>query len=178
MSAKTVTSASLTWRLLLWSQTPSSIESGCTQSSLSLETPCLIFNGFDVQNNLGHHLIFLFDEISMEILASVDHNWFDRLDDCLKMPPKKYQRLTQFLEKNNISEERALRFMEYYLLLDKDLGRQIVWCAWRGWIVRVRLEKFYVFRETNPRNGWIITRIQFINGISLQPKYSMVLLDM
>lgn len=58
----------------------------------------------------------------MEILASVDHNWFDRLDDCLKMPPKKYQRLTQFLEKNNISEERALRFMEYYLLLDKDLG--------------------------------------------------------
>jgi len=68
----------------------------------------------------------------MEILASVDHNWFDRLDDCLKMPPKKYQRLTQFLEKNNISEERALRFMEYYLLLDKDLGRQIVWCAWRG----------------------------------------------
>jgi len=74
----------------------------------------------------------LFDEISMEILASVDHNWFDRLDDCLKMPPKKYQRLTQFLEKNNISEERALRFMEYYLLLDKDLGRQIVWCAWRG----------------------------------------------
>ena len=38
----------------------------------------------------------------MEILASVDHNWFDHLDDCLKMPTKKYQRLTQFLEKNKI----------------------------------------------------------------------------
>ena len=47
----------------------------------------------------------------MEILASVDHNWFDCLDDCLKMPPKKYQRLTQFLEKNKIGEERALRFI-------------------------------------------------------------------
>ena len=59
----------------------------------------------------------------MEILASVDHNWFDRLDDCLKMPPKKNQRLTQFLEKNNISEEHAIRL------------------------------KFFVFRETNPRKG-------------------------
>ena len=58
----------------------------------------------------------------MEILASVDHNWFDHLDDCLKMPPKKYQRLTQFLEKNKIGEERALRFMEYLLLLGKDPG--------------------------------------------------------
>ena len=49
----------------------------------------------------------------MEILASVDHNWFDHLDDCLKMPPKKYQRLTQFLEKNKkntmdkLSQKRA-----------------------------------------------------------------------
>ena len=58
----------------------------------------------------------------MEILASVDHNWFAHLDDCLKMPPKKYQRLTQFLEKNKIGEERALRFMEYLLLLGKDPG--------------------------------------------------------
>ncbi|MDB2371100.1 hypothetical protein N9W28_01345 [Alphaproteobacteria bacterium] len=62
------------------------------------------------------------DEISMEILAGVDHNRINYLDDCLKMPPKKYQRLTQFLEKNKIGEEFALRCMEYLLLSSKDSG--------------------------------------------------------
>jgi hypothetical protein len=58
----------------------------------------------------------------MEILAGVDHNRINYLDDCLKMPPKKYQRLTQFLEKNKIGEEFALRCMEYLLLSSKDPG--------------------------------------------------------
>ena len=38
------------------------------------------------------------------------------------MLPKKYQRLINFLEKNKISEKRALRFMEYFFYRDKNSG--------------------------------------------------------
>ena len=38
------------------------------------------------------------------------------------MSSQTYRRLVQFLEKNKIGEERALRFMEYLLLLGKDPG--------------------------------------------------------
>ena len=38
------------------------------------------------------------------------------------MSYKKYQQLFSFLDKNKISEEHALRFMEYLLFIGKDPG--------------------------------------------------------